>query len=369
MTTTPVRPAPVPGEGAAPMPAAPPPEVGVLARLADLVTPMALRVAATLRLVDLISAGATTVEALAAASGTDPDALGRLVRHLVAVGVLEAGGDGRLSPTAVGALLADGHPSNQRSWLDLGQAVAHADLGLAHLLSAVRAGRAVHELAHGRTFWEDLSADPALGASFDALMGGRREALFEAAVAARDWSSSQHVADVGGGTGGQISALLRAEPGLRGTLVELPGPAERARREIAAAGLADRCSVVAGDFFQELPVRADTIVLSRVLHDWPDEDAVRILVRCRDALTPGGRVVLVEKAVETLATDPGFTGMDLRMLVYVGGRERTASGWEALALRAGLRVVSISPPFGFGSSVLELAPDDDAPLPPALDRA
>lgn len=342
--------------------APPPPElVRQLFRMADLVTPMALRVAATLRLVDLVLAGTATAAGLAAATGANPQALNQLLRHLVAVGVLSTTEDGELRPTELGLLLTEGHPANQQAFLDLDLAIGRADMATVHLLSAVRTGRAVHELAHGRTFWEDLSADPALSASFYGLLFGHRDESFEAVAAAYDWSSVRHVVDVGGGAGGQVIALLRAAPRLRATLVDLAGPVERAREKLVEAGLADRCELVIGDFFEELPVRGDAIVLQLVLHDWPDEDAVRIMARCRAALEPGGRIVLVEKAVDPAAADPGFTSMDLRMLVYVGGRERTVADWSALAARAGLRIDSVSPPFGFGTSVLCLSAVEDAP--------
>ncbi|MFJ8229485.1 methyltransferase [Streptomyces sp. NPDC094448] len=339
--------------------------VDALVRMSNLVTPMALRVAATLRLVDHLRAGATGAEALAKATGADADALARLLRHLAAAGVLAESGPGHYAPTAVGDLLADDHPSRQRSWLDLDQAVGRADLTFLGLREAVRTGRPQYEAHYGRPFWTDLSEDDALGASFDALMTTREDTAFAAPVAAYDWTRARHILDVGGAPGGLLTAILRAAPEARGTLLDLPGAAARARERIAATGTAGRIDVVGGDFFDELPVTADIVVLSFTLLNWSDPDALRILGRCRDALRPGGRIVLLERAEApsggTRTSDLYFSVLDLRMLVFLGGRVRTDREWAELAAAAGLDIVSktgplVSPKVPLDSCLWELAP-------------
>lgn len=339
--------------------------VDALVRMSDLVTPMALRVVATLRLVDHLRAGTTGTDALAAATGADADALSRLMRHLAAVGVLTETRPGHYTPTPLGDLLADDHPARQRSWLALDQAVGRADLTFLHLLDAVRTGRPRYEDHYGKPFWADLSADDALGASFDALMTTREDAAFAAPVAAYDWGRARHVLDVGGAPGGLLTAILRAAPGARGTLLDLPGAADRARERIAAAGLGDRVDVVGGDFFDELPVSADVVLLSFVLLNWSDPEALRILARCRAALRPGGRIVLLERAEApaggTRTSDRYFSVLDMRMLVFLGGRVRTDDEWARLADAAGLDVLSrtgplASPSVPLDSCLWELAP-------------
>lgn len=339
--------------------------VDALARMSNLVTPMALRVAATLRLVDHLRGGTTSADALAEVTGADADALARLIRHLTAAGVLEETRPGHYAPTGVGELLADDHPARQRSWLDLDQAVGRADLTFLHLREAVRTGRPQYEAHYGKPFWTDLSDDDVLGASFDTLMTTREDAAFAAPVAAYDWSRARHVLDVGGAPGGLLTAILRAAPEARGTLLDLPGAADRARERIAAAGLEDRVDVVGGDFFDELPVSADVVVLSFVLLNWSDPEALRILARCRAALRPGGRIVLLERAEApsggTRASDLYFSVLDLRMLVFLGGRVRSDDEWGRLAEAAGLDVVSktgplVSPHVPLDSCLWELAP-------------
>lgn len=305
--------------------------------MADLFTPMALRVAATLRLPDYVAAGADSVSALATQVGADRDALARLVAHLVTVGVLAEDGTGELSLTELGEQLRSDHPADGQSWLDINGAVGRGDLSALHLLETVRTGRPAYPLMYGAGYWEDLGANPELSQSLDHLMESRLRFEAPALAAGIDWGELGHVVDVGGGNGTLLAAILSAHPNLRGTLIELPGPAAQARDVLAGAGVSDRCEVVAGSFFEPLPAGAGGYLLSGVLHNWDDEHALAILRRCAEAARRSGRVLVVQDLV---ASGPS-TEMDLRMLVYMGGRERTPAELEALAVRAGLRAGTV----------------------------
>ena len=307
--------------------------------MADLFTPMALRVAATLRLADHVAAGADSIPALVEHTGGDPDALGRLVDHLVTVGVLERGFTGALSLTDLGDQLRETHPGRGRAWLDIEGAVGRAELSALHLLDTVRTGRPAYPLTYGRGFWEDVAADRSLGQSYDALMGSRIEV--PEIVAGYDWRALSHIVDVGGGNGTLLAAILTAHPGLRGTLVDLAGATEAARRILGHAGVADRCETVAGSFFEPLPAGADAYLLSAVLHGWDDEHALAILRRCADAAGTAGRVLVIEDLLEDPAGSGPRTEMNLRMLAYTGGRERTLGDFEQLAAGTGMRVIAV----------------------------
>jgi 2,7-dihydroxy-5-methyl-1-naphthoate 7-O-methyltransferase len=305
--------------------------------LGDLVTPMALRVAATLRLADHIDGGANTIPELAERTGSEPDALGRIVRHLVPIDVITDGGDGTYGLGPLGRLLLSDDSARGRDWLDIAGAVGRADLALFRLLETVTTGRAGYPLVYGRTFWEDLADDPVLSASFDALMGAHVHTDLTELVHAFDWTSATHVVDVGGGNGTLLSAILAEHPGLHGTLVDLPGPAAAAKDTMAAQGLADRCDVVVGSFFDPLPVGGDVYLLSGVIHDWDDDDARSILRRCSAAAGHGGTVVVIEGHLDEHSSSPR-TGMDIRMLAYMSGRERTLAQLDALAATADLAI-------------------------------
>jgi 2,7-dihydroxy-5-methyl-1-naphthoate 7-O-methyltransferase len=326
---------------------------GGLWAAADLVTPMAIRVAATLRLADHIAAGTRTADALAAVVEADPDALERLLRHLVTAGVLSRTDAGAYDLTALGAHLRDDDPDGVRPWLDLAGAIGRADLCFVELLHSVRTGEPAFPVRFGRSFWDDLSADPGRAASFDALMGARLMADAPVVAAAYPWGALGEVVDVGGGNGSLLIAILRAHGDLRGTVVDLAGPVSRAEQAIAAAGLGARASARVGSFFDPLPAGAGGYLLSGVLHDWDDEHARRILRRCADAAAGGGKVLVVDHIVDDRDGVPDTEG-DLRMLCYIRGRERSLDELGELARSAGLRVGSVTP--AGSRSIAELLP-------------
>ena len=309
--------------------------------MADLATPMAVRVAATLRIADHITRGLCTAPELAGAVNADADALDRVLRHLATVEVLSRDASGRYALTARGEVLRDDHPAGLRRMLDIESAIGRADLSFVQLLHSVRTAEPAFPMQFDRSFWDDLSADPARSASYDAQMGADVAADASAIVAAYDWGSLGHVVDVGGGNGALLTAMLREYPTLRGTVLDLPETAEAARKSLTAAGFAGRGDVVPGSFFDPLPAGAGGYLLSAILHNWDDEAARAILRRCAQAAGTDGTVFVVEKIGadgESLRT-----GMDLRMLAYFGGRERGVAELAALAETSGLRVVAVHP--------------------------
>jgi SAM-dependent methyltransferase len=319
--------------------------------MADLVTPMAIRVAATLRIADQIERGRRTAAELAESAGVDADSLDRVLRHLDRVGVLSRDDSGVYALTARGDMLRDDHPNRLRSVLDLEGAVGRAELSFAQLLHAVRTGEPAFPVQFGRSFWDDLRSDAARSDSFDAQMGADVAAWAPAILSVYDWGSLGEVVDVGGGNGTLLIELLAAHPDLRGTVLDLPGPAEAARRALTAAGLANRSNVVAGSFFDPLPPGADGYLLTAIVHDWNDDAAHAILQRCREAAGADARVFVIEKiGVDGMTPN---TEMDLRMLAYLGGRERSLRELTALTDDAEFRVVARHAAGAI--SVLELA--------------
>jgi 2,7-dihydroxy-5-methyl-1-naphthoate 7-O-methyltransferase len=313
----------------------------VLGPLLDLATPMALRVAATLRLADLMpddgSGGGTVIGDLAERTGSDPDALARVLRHLVQHGVFTEPRPGQFAANQTAAMLRTGQPGLM--WLDLDGFGGRMDLAFTALAHTVRTGEPAWEQVFGLPFWDYLDANPAISASFDATMavdGGN------SAVAERyDWTTVEHVADIGGGTGTLIAEVLQRNPRLRGTVADLPETAARAREYLAGLGLDGRCEVVGQSFFDPLPAGADAYLLNRVIHDWDDAAATVILRRCAEAAGSTGRVLVVESHGTPGGDAAAFAEMNLRMLVLAGGRERTLDDYSALATDAGLQVIAV----------------------------
>jgi 2,7-dihydroxy-5-methyl-1-naphthoate 7-O-methyltransferase len=312
----------------------------VLGPLMDLVTPMALRVAATLRLADFMpddgNGEGAVITDLAERAGADPEALARMLRHLVAHGVFTEPRPGRFAANQTASMLRTGEPG--AIWLDLDGFGGRMDLAFTGLAHTVRTGEPAWEQVFGLPFWDYLDANPAISASFDATMavdGGN------IAVAQRyDWTTVEHVADIGGGTGRLIAEVLQRNPRLRGTVADLPQTAARARQYLAGLGLDGRCEVVGQSFFDPLPPGADAYLLNRVIHDWDDAAATAILRRCAEAAGSTGRVLVVESRGAP-RDDAGFAEMNLRMLVLAGGRERTLDDYSALAADAGLQVSAV----------------------------
>ncbi|MEE3921346.1 methyltransferase [Micromonospora sp. BRA006-A] len=169
----------------------------------------------------------------------------RIIRHLVAVGVFTEAPDGTVEPTAVGRLLAEDHPAQQRAWFDLTNAVSRADLAFFRLLDAVRTGRPSYETVYGRSFYDDLTAQPELAESFDELMACDQDVVYDEPAAAYDWSGVKHVMDVGGGVGGFLAAIARDRAARhrhprRTAAAGGPGPGElrggRSRRSAGRGG-------------------------------------------------------------------------------------------------------------------------------------
>ena len=309
--------------------------------MADLATPMAVRVVANLRIADHITRGLRTAHELAEVANANADALDRVLRHLTKAGLFSRDESGRYSLTARGEGLRDDHPAGLRAMLDIESAIGRADLSFVQLLHSVRTGNAAFSSQFGSAFWDDLSADPGRTASYDAQMGFDVAADAPGIVSAYDWGSLGHVVDVGGGNGELLIALLTTHPALRGTVFDQPATAEAAGTALTAAGFADRADVVAGSFFDQLPPGAGGYLLSAILHDWDDDAACAILRRCAEAAGPEAPVFVVEKIGadgESLRT-----GMDLRMLVYFGGKERGVAELGVLAVWAGLRVARVHP--------------------------
>lgn len=311
-----------------------------LRSLTDLATPFAVRVAASLRVAELIEAGTCELGALAAASGSCEDALGRLLRFLVRRGVFTEPSPGVFGLTETGRLLADPNPVGPRVWLDLTGAAARSDLAYPGMLHSVRTGEAGYASVHGRTFWEDLDAVPAYQQFFDEVMMAGHQQVGPQVAALYDWQRVKVVVDVGGGTGALLQEVLRAHPHVRATLVDRPQPAVATARRLAATDVADRVDIVTGDFFGELPSGGDVYLISRALSDWGDREALTILRNCRAAAAPRGLILIVE----VLPTDPFVpheSAFDLRMLTLVGGKERSSAEFASLANDAGLEVTRI----------------------------
>lgn len=307
---------------------------------ADLITPMTLRVAATIRLADHLDRAELDAATLADRTGTHPRPLRKVLDHLVALDVLSAEGDRyRLAPGGR-PLLSANDALGARPFLDVRNVVGRSEMALVELLHTVTTGAPAYEARHGRTLWDDLVVQ---GSAIEGQDAFRRDVpMFDAelVVDAYDWSGVGHVVDVGGNTGALAAALTARHPHLRATVLDLPCFADPAAGNLRAAGVSDRATFRPGDFFGDVPAGADVYLLSAILADWDDEAAVRILRTCAAAAGSRGRLLLAEVHLQVVHPDPvRATATQLRLEASMGHPDRTPEDIEALAARAGLQVI------------------------------
>ena len=298
-------------------------------RLMDgFLTTQLLYVAAKLGVADVLAGGPRTGAEVAAAVGADPDLLTRVLRGLALEEVLAEVGGGRFALTELGERLRSDVPGSIK-----GPMVVRGELyyrAAAGMLAAVRHGGTAFEQVYGDRFFEYLGRHPEQEAVFQGSMTGRSEQEAGDVVAAYDFGGLGRLVDDGGGYGILLGTILRA----------------------------DRCQLVAGDFFASVPAGADAYLLSRVLHDWADDDARRLLATCRSAMPPGSRLLVVEALLPERARDqPAVIRMDLHMLVLLGARERTEAQYRRLLAETGFQVERVVPTGSpAGLSVIEATP-------------
>lgn len=221
--------------------------------MADLATPMSIRVAATLGLAERAGGAAgATAEQLASGTGTSAPVLRRLLDHLVTIGVLDLDA-GRYRTTALGAQMQADAPEGIKPLLDIRCAGGRAELAFVDLLATITTGTPAYVHRYGRGFWADLDAAPELRRSFDAQMNWRFQVQAPQIAERVDWSRFPEILDVGGGDGTVLAAILHAHPGVRGQVLDLPPTASAALDRFAAEGLGDRSGAVPASFLDPLP--------------------------------------------------------------------------------------------------------------------
>lgn len=298
--------------------------------------------AADLGLADLLHDKPRSCTDLARATGTDAPSLFRLLRLLVSAGVFAEHDDGSFALSPVGEYLRSDTPDSMRAVAQLLAGPA-AQLAWSGVTDGLRTGRPTL----GEPFYDYLAARPDQAAVFNRAMISLAGHLAPAIVGGYDFTPVRTVVDVGGGHGELLRQLLAANPGMRGVLFDRPGVAADGLSRIAAAGLGDRCEAVEGDFFDEVPEGGDAYILRGVVHNWDDERARVILTNCATAMTPDSRLLLVETVVpDTVDQSPAAsaaTGVDVNMMVMLGGRERTWQEFGDLFDAAGLTLTKITP--------------------------
>jgi ubiquinone/menaquinone biosynthesis C-methylase UbiE len=328
---------------------------------ASFAEPRALWATARLGIADLLAQGPRTAQELAQATGVLAQPLARMLRVVASMGVLRmfppedpaALELTRFELTRLGQLLRSNVPWSMRSWvLMTGRSIYES---FSEILYSLKTGKPAFEQVHEKPMYQYFRDNPEEAEAFNAAMtsyGGQSAA----ALRDYDFSGVGRICDVGAGAGEVVLSILQAYPGMRGVLFDLPHIVELARERVARAGLSDRCDLVGGDFFQSVP-GGDVLVLSSIIHNWPDEQALTILRNCRRAINPGGRLLLAELLIPP-GDEPHFAKQtDLVMLVAPGGIERTEGEHRELLAAAKFRLKRVIQTRSL-MSVLEAEPID-----------
>jgi ubiquinone/menaquinone biosynthesis C-methylase UbiE len=278
--------------------------------------------------------------ALATACGCDTKLLTRVLRTLAAAGIVTEK-DGRWTLTADGQRLRGDHPDSQRTAV-LVSARPELSYALAALPETVRSGKSAFAGQYG-SLYDLLRRDPELGELFNDFMDTRSRSFARALPTAFDFAASQTVVDVGGGKGHITAAVLLAHPHLRGMVLELAHMAPIARHYLSLHGLDDRCEVVVGDYFSAVP-SGDTYIMSNIVHNLDDEDAVKVLKNVQRAAKRSGSLLCLDMVLPDDGSPHMGWDMDMRMASLFGhGRERVRSEYLRLLEQAGFRIGQISP--------------------------
>ena len=302
----------------------------------------ALHVAARLGIADELKAGPRGIVELSAALDAQPDALDRLMRMLAGIGVFSAGEDGTYELTPLGETLQTDGPKSVRDWaLYIGAAAPWSAWG--HLYESVKTGTPGFVLAHGMPTYDFLEAHPELAASFNRWMSKQSDQQNAAIVDAYDFSKFQVVADIGGGQGSTLAAVLARYPSLRGILFDKPSVVAGSA-PLDASGVRVRCDVVGGDMLEAVPGEADLYIIKRVLMICSDAEAATVLKNCAAHMRSGRKVLVVEMVMPPVGESGPATTFDILMLLAnKGGRIRTEAEFRALFAEAGLKLDRVIP--------------------------
>ena len=313
----------------------------MLFQLAGAHRPVAcLYVAAKLGIADLLADGPQSVTGLAVSSGANEDALYRILRALASLGVFRETAVRTFVNTPISEAMRNDAPNSLRDAVLFMSSPTHMRIFTELQHSALTGGTALKK-ALGMEAFEFFRQNPEENQTFNAAMTSISAQMTAPAIAAYDFGESGTLADIGGGHGALLTMILQKHAGLRGIVYDLPHVVEGAKPRIDSLGLASRCEIAGGDFFESAPA-ADSYVMKSVIHDWDDARAITILKNCAKAMRkPDGRVLLVELLI-TPGNDPDMAKwIDIEMLAMAGGRERTEAEFAELFSKAGLRLARV----------------------------
>ncbi len=310
----------------------------------------AIYVAAKLGIADLLKESAKHCDELATATGANARSIYRLLRGLASIGLFTETEPSCFALTTLAHYLRSDTPDSLRATAIMSGEEHYSAWG--ELLYSVQTGENAFEHVHGMQIFPYYAQNSEAAQIFDQAMTSYSSTEVKGVVASYDFSSTQTLVDIAGGHGSLLASILEANPHLKGILFDQPSVIAGAKPSIATSGIADRCEMIAGNFFESVPAGGDTYILKHIIHDWGDEQAVTILKHCHQVIPEQGKLLVVEQVIP-----PGnkpFMGkfLDLNMLVMSPGAcERTEAEYQVLFKRAGFQLTQFFPTQTFVSVI------------------
>src|ERR1700736_5257865 len=286
------------------------------------------------RVPDLLDGGAVHSAALANKAGLHPLSTVRALRALTAFGVFREVAPCMFVNSEASTLFRDA-PGGLRNYalFATSEQFLKSSAALGHSLET---GQAAHDHALGQSVWEYMRDHPEDNAAFNRGLAEIRKDEQAAIAAAYDWAGVTSVVDVGAGAGALLASIVAENPGVRGILFDRPDVLPDAEHLLTTRGSRERCELVAGSFFEPMEVKGDVWILSQVLHDWPDAECRTILKRCRERMSSGDRLLVVEMVPEPGQPDAGIAMLDMAMMMFGGeARQRTEAEYNQLFYATG----------------------------------
>ncbi|HXL22860.1 MAG TPA: methyltransferase [Candidatus Dormibacteraeota bacterium] len=334
-------------------PQAPPAHVGILQLLIGPHVAGAVSCLAQLGIPDLLEAAPKSAEDLATKIGADPQALYRLMRATASVGVLSEGSDGKFSQTPMSAVLRSNATPSLRSFAIMGGREWHGR-GWSHLDYCVRTGKQALEQIYGAHIFEFLKQHPDEGQTFNDAMTELSMIDGPAVADAYNFTAIRSIVDIAGGHGFLLATILQRNPNMRGTLYEMPHVLEGAKKG-PLQPLMERCVFASGDMFSSVPPGADAYIMKHIIHDWTDDLCLQILTACRKGVNSGGKLLVVDTVIQPGNDFSPGKFLDLQMLIFPGGCERTEKQFRDLFAAAGWQLSRIIPTAA-ADSIVEAVP-------------
>ena len=323
-------------------PASAPPEAVLTQIMFGALACQALYVTAKLGIADLLADGPKSVEELATATDTHAPSLYRVLRAAASLGVFTEQENQTFGLNANAEALRSNVSNSLRDNIIFMGEDWHWEV-LGKTISSVRTGKSVWVEKHGEDVFGYFKTNPEAAGIFDRAMTSLSSLSIKPVTEGYDFTGIKTLIDIAGGHGRLLTAILEANPSMRGVLFDLPHVIEGARANVVTSDASDRLELASGDFFVSVPAGGDAYLMKHIIHDWDDERSLTILRNIKQAMSPDGRVLLVESVIAD-GNKQDFTKlMDIEMLIAPGGKERTAAEYEDLFARAGLRLTRIVP--------------------------